>query len=309
MHTTAITLSGPGAIAPRTLGLRAPSEGQAVVAVRHSAISAGTERLLWSGEMPPFPGMGYPLVPGYEAVGEVVEAAGGLRAGDTVFVPGSDGFDGARGLFGAAASLVVTEADRLVAIDPAHGERGALLALAATARHAIAGLRTALPDLIVGHGAFGRLLARMTVAAGGDPIVWERDPARRAGDHGYAVRDPDGDGATYDAIYDASGSADILDAVMPRLAKGGEVVLAGFYARPLSFTYPPAFMREARIRVSAEWTRADLLATRDLVEAGAVSLDDLVTHRSAARDAEAAYRTAFDDPSCLKMMLDWGDAT
>ena len=308
MHTDAITLSGPGDIAPRRLALRPPTAGQAVVAIRHSAISTGTERLLWTGEMPPFPGMGYPLVPGYEAVGEVVEPGGGLKAGDTVFVPGSDGFEGARGLFGAAASHVVADADRLVRIDPAHGERGALLALAATARHAIAGVNTALPDLIVGHGVFGRLLARMTVAAGGAATVWERDAARRAGAVGYDVRDPDGDDAAYATIYDASGADGILDAVMPRLARGGEIVLAGFYARPVSFAYPPAFMREARIRVSAEWTRADLTATRDLVEAGIVSLDDLVTHRSAARDAEAAYATAFGDPACLKMMLDWGDA-
>ncbi|WP_308916257.1 chlorophyll synthesis pathway protein BchC [Jannaschia sp. LMIT008] len=305
MQTEAIILAGPHDIARRTVGLHAPRANEAVVAMRHSAISAGTERLLWSGDMPPFPGMGYPLVPGYEAVGEVVEAAGDLKAGDTVFVPGSDRFDGARGLFGAAAATAVTDADRLVRIDAGHGESAALLALAATARHAIAGVGRALPDLIVGHGAFGRLLARLTVAAGGAPVVWDTDPARRAGAQGYEVRDPGADDATYATIYDASGADGILDTVIPRLTKGGEIVLAGFYARPLSFAYPPAFLREARLRISAEWTRDDLRATRDLVEAGLLRLDDLITHRSAAADARAAYATAFTDPDCLKMVLNW----
>ncbi|KIT14908.1 chlorophyll synthesis pathway protein BchC [Jannaschia aquimarina] len=305
MQTTAITLSGPRDIAPKVLTLTAPTAGDVVVAIRHSAISTGTERLLWSGEMPPFPGMGYPLVPGYEAVGEVVEDGGGLKVGETVFVPGSDGFEGARGLFGAAASHVVTSADRVARIDAGHGANGALLALAATARHAIAGIHTALPDLIVGHGTFGRLLARLTVAAGGAPTVWEVDPARRDGADGYTVIDPAGDEAKYAAIYDASGADGILNTVIPRLAKGGEIVLAGFYAKPLSFAYPPAFMAEARLRVSAEWTRDDLIATRDLVEAGILSLDGLVTHRADAGDATAAYATAFDDPACLKMILDW----
>jgi 3-hydroxyethyl bacteriochlorophyllide a dehydrogenase len=36
-----------------------------------------------------------------------------------------------------------------------------------------------------------------------------------------------------------------------------------------------------------------------------VSLAGLVTHRTPAGEAASAYRTAFEDPSCLKMVLDW----
>jgi 2-desacetyl-2-hydroxyethyl bacteriochlorophyllide A dehydrogenase len=41
--------------------------------------------------MPTFPGMGYPLVPGYESVGRVVAAGpkARLRVGERVFVPGA----------------------------------------------------------------------------------------------------------------------------------------------------------------------------------------------------------------------------
>jgi hypothetical protein len=65
---------GPKDIALREVGLIAPQPADVVVKVRFSGISTGTEKLFWSGTMPPFPGMGYPLVPGYEAAGEVVEA-------------------------------------------------------------------------------------------------------------------------------------------------------------------------------------------------------------------------------------------
>ncbi|WP_371156074.1 chlorophyll synthesis pathway protein BchC [Jannaschia sp. 2305UL9-9] len=311
MQTEAIIMSGPGAIALSSLGLKDPQDGSVVVDIRHSAISTGTEKLLWSGEMPPFPGMGYPLVPGYEAVGEVVEVTAGaaFAVGDRVFVPGADCYDGARGLFGAAASRIVSPSDRLVKIDAGHGAQGALLALAATARHAIAGLRVDLPDLIVGHGAFGRLLARLTVAAGGAPTVWETAAERRSGASGYDVLDPATDARTdYRTIYDASGNADLINDLVGRLAKGGEIVLAGFYPQPVSFAYPPAFMREVRFRISAEWTRDDLVATRNLVEDGILSLDGLVTHRRAATDAPAAYAQAFESLDCLKMILDWETA-
>ena len=72
------------------------------------------------------------------------------------------------------------------------GEQGALFALAATARHAIAGMEGRLPDLIIGHGVLGRMLARLTLAAGGEPpTVWEIDEARRDGAVGYEVVHPD----------------------------------------------------------------------------------------------------------------------
>ena len=90
-------------------------------------------------------------------------------------------------------------------------------------------------------------------------------------------------------------------------ADGGEVVLAGFYSARLSFAFPPAFMREARIRIAAQWAPADLAAVAALAGSGELSLARLVTHRSAAGDAAGAYRTAFDDPACLKMILDWRD--
>ena len=266
--------------------------------------------------MPPFPGMGYPLVPGYEAAGEVIEAGAdsGFTPGERVFVPGANCFEATAdgpvyGLFGGASRILVTDAGRVTRIDPGLGAEGALLALAATARHALAVPGAVLPDLIVGHGVLGRLLARLTLAMGGPaPTVWEVDATRRSGAQGYTVVSPDDDTRRdYRCIYDASGAEGLLDTLIARLARGGEVVLAGFYTKPLQFTFPPAFMREARLRIAAEWTPEDLTATRSLIEQGALSLAGLITHRRPAARAAEAYETAFTDPACLKMILDWED--
>jgi 3-hydroxyethyl bacteriochlorophyllide a dehydrogenase len=309
MQTDAILLKGPCDLAIDCLTLSEPGANDLVVEVAHSGISTGTEKLFYTGKMPPFPGMGYPLVPGYEASGIVVEAGrdSGFSAGDAVFVPGANCFDGARGLFGGAARYLVTDAARAARIDSGMGAEGALLALAATARHAMAGLDRGLPELIVGHGVLGRLLARLVLAAGGPPpTVWETAPARRIGGDGYRVIDPEEDPRRdYSTIYDASGNGSLLDLLIGRIAKGGEVVLAGFYTEPLSFAFPPAFMKEVRLRVAAEWQPKDLEATRALIEAGALSLSGLISHRASTDDAPQAYRTAFEDSTCLKMILDW----
>ena len=307
-NTLAVVLEAPERLALSRLSLTPPSDDDVVVDVEWSGISTGTERLLWSGRMPAFPGMGYPLVPGYESVGRVAMAGrgSGAQVGQRVFVPGARCFGEVRGLFGGAAARVVVPGARVVPIDERLGESGVLLALAATAQHAIAGGGGQSPDLIVGHGVLGRLLARLAVLAGGSPVVWERDPGRRQGGRGYTVVDPAEDARRdYRAIYDVGGDHRVLDALIARLAPGGEIVLAGFYSEPLAFAFPPAFMREARIRIAAEWKQPDLLAVRDLAAAGRLSLGDLITHREPAQAADAAYRTAFGDPACLKMNLDW----
>ena len=307
MDALAVVLNRPEDLSVSRLVLTPPGDADVVVAIAWSGISTGTERLLWQGRMPPFPGMGYPLVPGYESVGQIIAAGpdNAHRVGQTVFVPGATCFGKIRGLFGGAASKLIVPAARAMPIDPTLGERGVLLALAATAQHAIAG--DTLPDLIVGHGVVGRLLARLVLAAGGaSPIIWETDPQRMEGATGYQVIHPDADQRRdYRCICDASGDSGLLDTLVGRLASGGEIVLAGFYAERLSFAFPMAFMKEARLRIAAQWQPADLETVRRRIADGTLSLDGLITHRMAATEAEAAYRTAFGDSACLKMILDW----
>ena len=310
MEASAVGLGSPRHLSLQRLPLADAQAGCLSVDVAWSAISTGTERLLYDGRMPSFPGMGYPLVPGYEAVGQVSSAdvASGFRRGEWVFVPGAAGcFGEVRSLFGAAASRLTVSPKRVVGFDPDLGERGVLLALAATAHHALTISGIGHAECIVGHGVLGRLLARLVLSLGGDPpVVWESNSERAQGAVGYPVVAPqDDDRRNYRVIVDASGDASLMDTLIARLAHGGQIVLAGFYSAPLSFSYPPAFMREASIRVAAEWRHDDLVAVRNLVDSGRLSLDGLITHHAPAASAETAYRTAFDDPSCLKMVLDW----
>jgi bacteriochlorophyllide a dehydrogenase len=311
MQTRAVVLDQPRRLALRRLPLDAAGDGDVRVRVGWTGISTGTERLLWAGQMPAFPGLGYPLVPGYEAVGQVVEAGerSGRQVGDWVFVPGARCFGETRGLFGGAASTLVVPGDRATPIAAQLAEGGTLMALAATAYHAAWGSGGAPPELIVGHGALGRLLARLTVAMGSPPpTVWEHDPERRDGTETYPVIDPGDDPRRdYRAVYDMSGDAGLLDELIGRCARGGEVVLAGFYHAPLTFAFVPAFLREVRLRVAAEWKPGDLAAVAALANEGRLPLQGLITHTAPAPAAVAAYHTAFTDPSCVKMILDWRD--
>ena len=314
MKAHAIVFDQPKQVRLQALELCTPGVQDIEVAVQYSGISTGTERLLWDGSMPAFPGMGYPLVPGYEAVGQIISAGvdSPLQAGQRVFVPGAHCWgDGVHSLFGGSASRLVVPHNRVVAVDAIEGPQAVLLALAATAYHTVAGggqqAPFTPPELIVGHGVMGRLLARLTVASGAPaPVVWETQAARSGGAQGYTVIRPSDDPRRdYAAIYDVSGDASLLDDLIGRVRPGGEVVLAGFYKNDIRFAFAPAFMREVRLRIAAEWKRPDLLAVEQLIAQGRLQLDDLITHIQSPARAEAAYQTAFGDADCLKMVLDW----
>ena len=307
MQAQAIVFKEPQHLLVQSLDLPSLGAGDIDVAIEYSGISTGTERLLWDGTMPAFPGMGYPLVPGYESAGRIVAKAADvdLQIGTRVFVPGAQCFSGVHNLFGGSASRLVVQASRTVAVQDSLGSRSVLLALAATAQHALG--NQAAPDLIIGHGVMGRLLARLTVAAGhAAPTVWELNSSRHSGAQGYKVVSPADDARRdYCAIYDVSGDSDILDKAIARLAPGGEVVLAGFYKQSLNFAFAPAFMREANIRIAAQWQKADLLTVTDLAHSGRLDLSGLITHTERPANAAGAYETAFGDAACLKMILDW----
>ena len=314
MKAKAIVFEAPHSLSVRELELAPMGPRDLEITVAFSGISTGTERLLWEGSMPPFPGLSYPLVPGYETVGTIAKMGAevtGWAVGDSVFLPGSYAFQGVQNIFGGSGERLVVPHERAVKLDPAWGAKGVLLALAATAHHVFTvgrdNLPLAYPDLIIGHGIMGRLLARMVIAAGKPaPVVWETQAIRQKGALGYEVIHPDQDvRKDYRCICDVSGDSGILNRVIPKMAAGGEVVLAGFYKQDLAFAYAPAFMREASIRVAAQWKKHDLDAVVAMFHDGSLPLEGLITHTEKAEHAQRAYEIAFGDPECLKMIVEW----
>ncbi len=307
--SAAIVIEEPGKVDLRMLELCPAQPDQVVVKTRWSGISTGTERLLFTGRMPAFPGMGYPLVPGYETVGEVVWAGADtqLSEGQAVFVPGASCYSDARALFGGAAATLIAAADRVLPLPGAAAAEDVLYALGGTALRMLR--KMPAPELVIGHGALGQLLVRLVRAQGQPlPTVWETSGARNAAQD-YTVldatTDPRGD---YARIIDVSGSLDALGEALAVLAPGGEIILGGFYGAELTVPFPLAFMREARFTVSAEFQANDLADVAALKQAGQLVFSGLLSHVAPVAQASDAYHTAFNDSSCLKMALDWNDA-
>jgi NADPH:quinone reductase-like Zn-dependent oxidoreductase len=197
--------------------LRAPGLGEALVATRWSAVSRGTERLVFAGRVPPseyarmrapmqegdFP---FPVKYGYCAVG-VVEAGPADWRGQTVFClhPHQD--------------LFVAPIDRLRPVPPSTPARRATLAAnMETALNAVwdSGVGPGDRIVIIGAGVLGLLIASLVARLPGAEVdVVDIDPTRRkvAESFGASFRAPgeiEAIAIQADVVFHTSGSAEGL---------------------------------------------------------------------------------------------------
>jgi 3-hydroxyethyl bacteriochlorophyllide a dehydrogenase len=267
---------------------RGRRRGDVVVDIDFSGISTGTEKLLWNGRMPPFPGMGYPLVPGYESVGRVVSRPGprGHRVGEHVFVPGAAASASARPVRRRGARLVVpgarprrsTKRWAKSACCWRWPPRPTTRSSAAAARPH----RAARPDRRprrAGPPAGAPDRGRRLAAAHG---VGNQPRPRRGAWATRCCTPTRTRAATTTPSTTSAATPRSSTRLIARLAPGGEIVLAGFYSRAAVFNLRAGLHARSADPLRRRMAAPDLLAVKQLAETGRLSLDGLITHHAAA---------------------------
>ena len=320
--------------APRTAELRretVPPPGPGEVRVRSitSAISHGTEMLVYRGEVPPdlpldLPTLAgdfsFPIKHGYATVGRVMESgAEHLSSGDLVFVhhPHQEFF-------------TVSAAMPVPLPDGTGPESGAFFANLETALNVVhdTPLRLGETALVFGQGVVGLLITQLLERAGAarvlavDPIQRRRMLALEVGadsafEPGEDLRErileaTGGRGA--DVAIEASSSGAALQAAVDAVAAEGTVVVASWYGtRPVTLSLGGHFhrgrvrMRSSQVgRVNPELgPRWDLdrrtEATLDLL--ARLRLKELVSHRTPFGDAPRAYQLVDEDPGATVQVI------
>jgi len=315
MKARAVVFADAGQVELRDVDLRDAAADEVVVETSYSSISSGTERLLFAGKLPPMPHFRYPLVPGYEAVGSVVSIGDdvrGVAVGDEVFVGGSMCYTDVVAAFGGQSSRLIKRAAQVVPLNGIPPAQAPLLALAATALHGVrrlgdvSGRRVA----VLGLGAVGQLAAGFLVAAGAEVIAIDRSAERLASSPGHEKLDvsnaPLDEMLTVPVAFaiEATGVSSEIATCARALEPGGAIVLLSYYDT-LTTSFSDLFVKESALLPSREWTPADLFAARDIIAGEAVDLGPLARHVVPIERYESAYRTAFEDPSILKVVLQW----
>lgn len=336
MKTKAIVIPSANTVEVREVELKPLGAEDVLVRTTLTSISAGTERMLMRGVMP-HPMLQFPVVPGYETVGEVIDAGADAQdwLGKRVYVGGNYGFIGVNPAFGGQSQFIAAPKTHLTDLQSLSDEQGVMLALAATALHGVdvaeigdwrLGNGSATPPkdnasnsnpqslLILGQGIVGQLAARFAKARGATVHVLDKVASRLRISLADEIVSPEppppGPPAPgiYDVLIDATGKMDAIVPQLMRVKKGGRVVLLGYYDK-VELPYMPIFLRELTLAASREWAAGDLLRARDAIAAGEVEVRPLITHCMNAGDAPKAFDVAFNDPDCVKMILDWKDVS
>ncbi len=313
MKTKAIVFPAAQTVELREVELKPLGDDDVLVRTHLTSISAGTERMLFRGVMP-HPMLQFPVVPGYETVGEVIDAGPAARSwiGKRVYVGGNYGFIGVNPAFGGQSAHIVAPQSHLTDISALSDAQGVMLALAATALHGVeqAGLQAGAPRvLVLGQGVVGQLAARIAKARGAHVTVTDKIQSRLAlslADDMWLIGDvsPAAPPAPFDVLIDATGKMEAITPFLMSIQKGGRVVLLGYYDA-VHLPYMPVFLRELTLVASKEWAAGDLARARDLIAAGALEVDSLITHRLGVDQAPHAFDIAFNDPACVKLVMAW----
>jgi 3-hydroxyethyl bacteriochlorophyllide a dehydrogenase len=107
-----------------------------------------------------------------------------------------------------------------------------------------------------------------------------------------------------DAVIEATGKPEEIARCARAVRSGGDIVLLSYYDE-LTTPYVDMFVKEVSLLVAREWAHVDLLGARDAFANRTVDPSPLAGYVVGIDDYQAAYRTAFGDPTVLKVILAW----
>jgi 2-desacetyl-2-hydroxyethyl bacteriochlorophyllide A dehydrogenase len=329
-----VWFTAPRQVEVREELLTGPAAGQLLVETMASAVSAGTEMLLYRGEAPAEMAadetigalggtLAFPLKYGYACVGRVIAAGQGLPAGWV----GSRIF-----AFNPHESCFVASPEEVMALpDDVSTEDALFLASMETAVSLVHDARPLLGErmLVFGQGVVG-LLATGLLAAHGlsrlvtlDAFERRREASRAMGAH-VALDPRDADclgemaealGGEADLALDISGSPAALAQALRAMTHGGRVVIGSWFGtKPVPLDLGREFHRRRLSLVSSQvstlgpalgaaWSKARRLAVA-MDWLGRLHPARLISHRFVLDDAPQAYAVLDRHPdSALQIVL------
>jgi L-gulonate 5-dehydrogenase len=282
----------------------------------------------------------YPVVPGHELGGRVLEVSGvdDLREGQLVAVrptmscgactacsthrPNHCANISVLGVHldgGMGEELVVNNALVYPAKDEMDVSHVATVEPTAVAVHAChrGGLSEGMSIAIIGSGVIGMLVLQIARAWGCGPIlaidqIVERlEVAQELGaDRVLNNREEDAVAGSleicpdgFDVVMDMAGQAETLRAAMEMARRGGIIVPVALPHGTIEYDFELLYRKELSI-VGSRLYNGDFHEALDLISSGDVNPDPLITHRFSLEEAAIAFSTLVEHPDqAIKVLI------
>lgn len=312
-----------------------PGDEEVLVRSTWSWISNGTEGSFLRGERAngetpasaeqPAP---FPIVPGYQRVGEVVAAGreSGFEPGQRVFVTISR-CEGMAVPFGGHLHIAPAHASQLRRLPDDGPPEEAYAGLVLTQVGYNCGARPALTAgdaaVVIGDGMVGQWSAQTLRHRGARVMLLGRHDERL-----YRFPTEDGDRLInslredpalavaewapegVQVLVDTVGTIPTIEALFMRLRHYGQIVSAGYLHDRGQLDVQLLRFREAALYAPSGWTADRLDATLAGVHEGWLQTLPLVTDRLPATEVAEAWRRIFDERDrTLGVLLDWREVT
>jgi len=302
----AVQITTPGEVVVGERPDPTPGPGEVLVAVEACGV-CGTDLHIADGHFAPTP---YPIIPGHEFSGTVVDlgpdVTTGVAVGDRVAVDPSLFCGhcancrrgrgnlclnwGATGdtVDGAFAELVAAPAScAYVLPDAMTFEQGALVEPLSCAVHGLRRLGTGVGEsaLVVGAGTMGLMLISLLERAGlhvtaVDRVAAKLDLAATMGASATATSIEALDGRQYDAVVDVTGVAPVIEQALDSVRRGGRFLVFGVAPAEARVALSPFRIYNDEITVVGSMAVLNSFGTAlDLIASGAVDVGGLVSHR------------------------------
>jgi NADPH2:quinone reductase len=299
----AAIIDRPGSIRVGDVPDPKPGDRQLVIKVGACGI-CGTDLHIADGHFPPTP---YPIVPGHEFAGEVVEVGanvpGGWKIGDRVAVdpslfcgyctPCRSGHGNLCANWNATGDTVDGAFAEYVAVpastcyrmpDSMTWQQGALVEPVSCAVHGVRqiGVEAGESFLVVGAGTMGLLMQQLLQRGGAHVTVVDRNESRlgRATQLGAVAVGTDVAelDQRFDAAVDCTGAAPAIEAAFDSLRRGGRLLVFGVASEEARVSLSPFRIYNDEIQIVGSMAVLNSFgAALDLVASGAIDTAALLT--------------------------------
>ena len=311
----AIVLQKANKLKLQSAAYHADQPGDVLVKTIASTITPGFDRLLLTNKPVSNKVFKYPIMPGSEAIGQVIETGPevtDLQPGDFVYAFRGDQWTGIEPYAGCHAEIIPTSRQNVLALGRPPVHRDLLTGLLAYAVSAIdkVPLEASSKVLVLGLGSVGLMVSEYLHSLGikdvdAVEIFSIRGQLSHAEHIALDIDDFTGEfNNTYDLVIETTGRILMIEKATRLMKPQAVVLLMGNY-EVMAYDYRLIQHKEPVIISSSITSLSHLKEAISLLESDRLETEKFFTGVYPVAQFELAYRRALDGKESIKTVLSW----